>query len=135
MCVMCYIVQVFKCLFVVLTLSISDLYQMFVFYMYVFSHLVVIFVHTCIVYVLDALVTKFDKLTPTPRSLESFEYYLENESCLEILYYGDAAFGIVKLVYGDSDNGEMEHKFNMVPGAFSRHLLVSPLLSFKTTFS
>ncbi|KAL4229913.1 Scavenger receptor Cys-rich [Mactra antiquata] len=72
----------------------------------------------------QALVTMFNSLTTDPRILESFEYYIEEESCLFIKYYGDAAWGKIKLIYNEDENDVMEYEFRMISGTASRHVSV-----------
>ncbi|XP_060602790.1 uncharacterized protein LOC132755874 [Ruditapes philippinarum] len=71
------------------------------------------------------LVTYFTKVNPKPSILESFEYHLDEESCIQINYLSDAAFGKVELNYqADNDEKHTETVFQIEPSTSTRHISV-----------
>ncbi|XP_053400732.1 uncharacterized protein LOC123557879 [Mercenaria mercenaria] len=70
------------------------------------------------------LVTHFTRLSPMPIIIESFEYHLEEDSCLQIVYYGDAASGKIQLRYQRDDQQQAEILFRIEPTPSTRHISV-----------
>jgi hypothetical protein len=71
-------------------------------------------------------VTSFTRVNPKPSILESFEYHLDEDSCLQINYVSDAAFGKVELNYqADDDEKHTETVFQIEPSTSTRHISVS----------
>ncbi|XP_053400733.1 uncharacterized protein LOC123558624 [Mercenaria mercenaria] len=72
----------------------------------------------------QSLITRFATLLARPSILESFEYHLEEDSCLQINYFGDVPYGKIQLIYGSNADKDAEIFFYVSPSADVRHISV-----------
>ncbi|XP_060593200.1 MAM and LDL-receptor class A domain-containing protein 1-like [Ruditapes philippinarum] len=70
------------------------------------------------------LVARFPTPLARPAVLESFEYHLENDSCLQINYLGDVAYGEIHLIYETETEKETDVRFDIKPSTDIRHVSV-----------
>ena len=71
------------------------------------------------------MVTYFARVNPKPSIIESFEYHLQADSCLQIDYISDSAFGKIELQYQADDKEQTETIFQIKPSTSTRHISVS----------
>jgi hypothetical protein len=76
------------------------------------------------------LVARFPSPLARPAVLESFEYHLENDSCLQVNYLGDVAYGEIHLIYETETEKETDVRFDIKPATDIRHVSVSNFLRF-----